>query len=171
MKRTILATSSVAAVALLTAGCGGGSGYQATNSPPTSAAAPPPSAATTPPTTIALGNSKLGQILVDSQGRTLYLFEADKSTTSTCTSAGCLAEWPPLIAGGAPQAGAGPAAQELGTTSRPDGQRQLTYAGHPLYYFAGDAQPGTTAGQGLNDNGGLWYAIHTDGTPVDRPAK
>ena len=63
--------------------------------------------------------------------------------------------------------GAGLAANQLGTTTRADGQQQVTFRGHPLYYFAGDSRPGSTEGQGLNDNGGLWYVVHTDGTPVD----
>jgi predicted lipoprotein with Yx(FWY)xxD motif len=166
MRRSTLAASGVAAVAVLSAGCGGSGGYNTTSTTPTSTAAAP-APPTSPPTTLALGNSKLGQILVDDQGRSLYLFEADKTSTSSCTSAGCVAEWPPLVASGAPQAGAGLAAQQLATTTRTDGQRQVTYAGHPLYYFAGDTQPGATAGQGLNDNGGAWYAVRTDGTAVD----
>ena len=164
MKRSLIATSGMAGVALLAAACGGGGGaYGASNGTPTTAAtaAPTPTA-----TTLDLANSKLGPILVDSQGRSLYLFEADTGMTSTCTSAGCVAEWPPLISGGTPQVGAGLATSQLGTTTRADGQHQVTYSGHPLYYFAGDTQPGSTAGQGLNDNGGLWYVVHTDGTPV-----
>ncbi len=167
MKRTLFATSAVAGVALLATGCGGsssarGGGYGAS-------AAPPTTAAPTTATTVALGTSKLGPILVDSQGRSLYLFEADTAGKSTCTSAGCVAEWPPLIAGGTPKAGGGLAANQLGTTTRADGQEQVTYGGHPLYHFAGDSTPGITAGQGLNDNGGLWYVVRTDGTPVDNP--
>jgi predicted lipoprotein with Yx(FWY)xxD motif len=154
MKRSLFATSSLAGVALLAAGCGGSGGsYGASNAPPTSAAAATPSATAT---TIALGNSKLGQILVDSQGRSLYLFEADTGATSTCTSAGCVAEWPPFTATGTPRVGTGLAANQLGTTTRPDGNQQVTYSGHPLYYFAGDTQLGappvrastTTAGSG-----------------------
>jgi len=169
MKRSLLATSGVAGVALLAAACGGngggsGGGYGAGNAaPPTSAAAAAPSATST---TVAAGTSSLGQILVDSKGRSLYLFEADTAGKSTCTTSGCVAEWPPLLATGTPQVGAGLAAAQLGTTTRADGQQQVTYAGHPLYYFAGDAQAGTTSGQGLNDNGGLWYTVHTDGTPL-----
>jgi predicted lipoprotein with Yx(FWY)xxD motif len=164
MKRSLFATSGLAGVALLAAACGGsGGGYGASSSPPASSGAALPSATAT---TLALGNSKLGQILVDSQGRSLYLFEADTGGTSTCTSAGCVAEWPPLTASGTPQVGAGLAANQLGTTTRADGHQQVTYRGHPLYYFAGDTQPGVTGGQGLNDNGGLWYVVHTDGTPV-----
>ena len=162
MKRSLIATSGSAGVALLAAACGSGGGYGA--SPAQTPSAP---AAAATPTTVDLATSKLGPILADSQGRSLYLFEADTTTTSTCTTAGCVAEWPPLIANGTPQVGAGLAASQLGTTTRADGRHQVTYSGHPLYYFAGDSQPGTTAGQGLNDNGGLWYVLRTDGTAVD----
>jgi predicted lipoprotein with Yx(FWY)xxD motif len=168
MKRSLIATSGMAGVALLAAACSGGGGgygggYGASSAPPTTGTGAVPSATAT---TLDLANSNLGQILVDSQGRSLYLFGADAGTNSTCTSAGCVAEWPPLIANGTPQVGVGLPANELGTTTRADGHQQITYAGHPLYYFAGDTQPGTTAGQGLNDNGGPWYVVHTDGTPV-----
>jgi predicted lipoprotein with Yx(FWY)xxD motif len=162
MKRSVFAMAGVAGVSLLAAACGSSAGgYAFGTAPPTTTGAGAPSATAT---TIALANSKLGPILVDSAGRSLYLFEADTSTTSTCVSAGCVAEWPPLTATGSPQVGSGLAANRLGTTTRADGQQQVTYAGHPLYYFAGDTQPGVTAGQGLNDNGGLWYLVHTDGT-------
>jgi predicted lipoprotein with Yx(FWY)xxD motif len=166
MKRSLLATSAVAGIGLLATACGSsssarGGGYGAGSAPPTGAAA----AVTA--TTVDLGSSKLGPILVDSQGRSLYLFEADTAGKSTCTCAGCVAEWPPLIAGGTPQAGTGLAANQLGTTTRADDQQQVTYSGHPLYHFAGDTTAGVTAGQGLNDNGGLWYVLRTDGTPID----
>jgi predicted lipoprotein with Yx(FWY)xxD motif len=172
MKRSLIAASGTAAVALLAAACGGGGssgggGYGAGNAPPTTAAAATPAApAATTATTLALANSPLGQILVDSKGRSVYLFEADTGPASTCVSAGCVAEWPPLLASGTPQVGAGLQANLLGVTSRGDGHQQVTYSGHPLYYFAGDTQPGATAGEGINDNGGLWYVVHTDGTPV-----
>jgi len=165
MKRSLLATSGLATVALLAAACASSGGsYGAGNARPVTGATAPPSATAT---TLDLANSSLGQILADSRGRSLYLFEADTGTTSKCTSAGCVAEWPPFIAGGKPQVGAGLAANQLGTTTRADGQQQVTYSGHPLYYFAGDSQPGSTEGQGLNDNGGLWYVVRTDGTAVD----
>ena len=167
MKRSLIATSGVAGVTLLATACGGSGGYGATNAAPTTKA-PAAAAATATPTTLDLANSKLGPIVADSKGRSLYLFEADTSSTSTCTSAGCVAEWPPLLATGSPQAGAGLTATKLATTTRPDGKDQVTYNGHPLYYFAGDSQPGATAGQGLNDNGGEWYVVHSDGTAVDK---
>lgn len=162
MRRSLIATSGLAAMALLTAACGGGGAYGAgTPDARTSSS----TAATA--TTLVLADSKLGQILADHAGRSLYVFEADTGTTSTCISAGCVAEWPPFIADGPPQVTAGLAADQLGSTSRPDGRQQVTYHGHPLYYFAGDSQPGSTAGQALNDNGGPWYVVHADGTPVD----
>ena len=163
MKRSLIATSGLAGLTLVAAGCGG-SGYHAGNPPSTTSTAVAPNATAT---TLDLANSKLGPILADGQGRSLYLFEADMGATSTCTSAGCVAEWPPLIASGTTRVGPGLAANQLGTTTRTDGRQQITYSGHPLYYFAGDTQPGSTAGQGLNDNGGLWYVVRTDGTPVD----
>jgi predicted lipoprotein with Yx(FWY)xxD motif len=163
MKRSLITLSTLAGVTVVAAACsGGGSGYgTATAPPPTSAAAGAPAA---PPTTVALGNTSLGSVLVDNQGRTLYLFEADANGKSACTSPGCVAEWPPLTTTGAPQATGGLMATALGTTPRSDGTRQVTYDGHPLYRFASDNQPGATGGQGINDNGGLWYAVRTDGT-------
>jgi predicted lipoprotein with Yx(FWY)xxD motif len=163
MKRSLLPMSGLAGVALLATACGGSSSYRTGASAPAAGARSTPTTATT----VDLANSALGPILVDSQGRSLYLFKADTSPTSTCTSAGCVAEWPPLLATGAPQVGTGLAADKLGRTTRPDGHQQVTYSGHPLYYFAGDSQPGTTAGQGLNDNGGPWYVVRTDGTALD----
>ena len=162
MKRSLIATSSLAAMALLAAACGGGGAYGA-GTAVTSASV----ASTGTATTLVLANSKLGQILADHSGRSLYVFEADAGMTSACLSPGCVAEWPPLIADGTPQVAAGVASDQVGTTNRPDGARQVTYHGHPLYYFAGDSQPGSTAGQALNDNGGPWYVVHADGTPVD----
>jgi predicted lipoprotein with Yx(FWY)xxD motif len=164
MKRSLMSMSTLAGVTIAAAACsgGGGSGYgTAAASPPTTAA---PAAPAVPPTTVALGTTSLGPVLVDHQGRTLYLFEADTNGRSACNSPACVAEWPPLTTGGAPQATGGLMAGALGTTTRHDGTKQVTYAGHPLYLFAGDSQPGATGGQGINDNGGLWYAVHTDGT-------
>jgi predicted lipoprotein with Yx(FWY)xxD motif len=162
MKRLLMTLSTLAGATFAAAACSAGAGgYGTAAPPPTSAAAGSPAA---PPTTIALGNTSLGSVLVDNAGRTLYLFEADTNGRSSCTSPGCVAEWPPLTTTSAPQASGGPAASALGTTARPDGTKQVTYDGHPLYLFAGDNQPGASGGQGINDNGGLWYAVRTDGT-------
>ncbi len=104
----------------------------------------------------------LGTFLVDSQGRALYLFLADTPTRSACTG-GCANNWPPLLSGGMPQAGEGVDASKLGTLVRDDGTTQVTYNGHPLYYFAGDSQAGDTNGQGI---GGKWYLVSPDGEPL-----
>ena len=102
---------------------------------------------------------------MDGNGRTLYLFEADKGTMSKCGGA-CASAWPPLTAGGKPTAGSGVVAAKLGTAKRPDGTTGVTYAGHPLYTYAGDGAPAQTAGEGLTDYGAPWYALSAAGKTV-----
>ena len=107
----------------------------------------------------------LGKILVDSQSQTLYLFEKDTGTKSTCTGA-CAEQWPPLRASGKPVVGSGLSASEVGTTRRSDGAAEVTYNGHPLYTFAGDSKPGDTNGQGITAFGGGWFALSASGNKV-----
>jgi predicted lipoprotein with Yx(FWY)xxD motif len=107
--------------------------------------------------------TRLGDILVNSGGRTIYLFLADKGTKSSCNSSACVLYWPPVLTKGAPQAGAGVKASLLGTTRRADGTTEVTYAGHPLYYFISDKKPGDVTGQGINGFGGLWYVLSPSG--------
>jgi predicted lipoprotein with Yx(FWY)xxD motif len=114
-------------------------------------------------------NGSLGKILVDSQGRTLYLFQADSGTKSACTGA-CATAWPPLRVSGKPVAGSGIAASKLRTTPRSDGKPQVTYNGHPLYRFANDQSPGDANGQGVNAFGALWYVLSPAGTTVTTSA-
>ena len=121
-------------------------------------------AATQP--TVKTAASPLGRILVDSRGRTLYLFEKDRPGTSVCTGA-CAAYWPPLLASGKPAAGAGLKRGQLGTTRRSDGRTQVTYAGHPLYRFVSDTRPGQRNGQGLNLYGGGWYVVSPAGKKIE----
>jgi predicted lipoprotein with Yx(FWY)xxD motif len=116
-------------------------------------------------TTIAVATSKLGQILVDGNGMTLYLFVADTGATSTCYTS-CAAIWPPVLTSGAPQAGAGASATQLGTTTRTDGKVEVTYGGHPLYYFVQDKAAGDTTGQGINGFGGLWWVVSPAGAAI-----
>jgi predicted lipoprotein with Yx(FWY)xxD motif len=112
--------------------------------------------------TVAIADSSLGKILVDSKGMTLYMFEPDNKGPSTCTDK-CLAAWPSLA--GPVTAGTGVDASMLGTATRPDnGQAQATYGGWPLYTFIQDAKPGDVAGQG---SGGKWYVLGADGKPID----
>src|SRR5262249_35547471 len=114
---------------------------------------------------ITLRPSSLGQILVDSHGRTLYLWAHDKHHKSTCYG-GCAAYWPALTTHGKPRA-SGAARQALvSTTRRVDGRLQITYRGHPLYRFTGDTRPGQTSGEGLTDFGGRWDAVSAAGIAV-----
>ncbi|OLB91877.1 MAG: hypothetical protein AUI15_22215 [Actinobacteria bacterium 13_2_20CM_2_66_6] len=110
-------------------------------------------------------NAKLGQILVDGNGRTLYLFEADTSSASTCYGS-CATYWPPLLTGGPPQAGAGAKTSLLGTTKRNDGTTEVTYAGHPLYYVVTDHNPGDATGQRVNNFGAAWDVVGPDGKQI-----
>jgi predicted lipoprotein with Yx(FWY)xxD motif len=112
-----------------------------------------------------VGKSHLGRILVDSKGITLYDFPPDKGTTSVCYGA-CAALWPPLITSSKPLAGPGVRASLLGTTKRKDGKLEVTYNGHPLYYFVTDRKPGDTTGQGLNQFGGPWWVLSTAGKEI-----
>ena len=153
---------TVAAAALAVAGCGGGNGASsATKSTSTVTQAPAAKGAT-----VDVHKSKLGTFLVDSSGRSLYLFEADKSTASTCFGS-CAAAWPPLTTSGAPKAGANVKPGLLGTTMRKDGGTEVTYKGHPLYYYAGDSGPGATAVQGLDQFGAKWYVLAPSGNKID----
>ena len=96
-------------------------------------------------TVVKVGPSSLGRILVDSHGKTLYLWAHDKSRKSTCYG-DCAVYWPPLLTRGKPLARIGARARLLGTTRRHDGRMQVTYAGHPLYYFVQDTKAGQTSG-------------------------
>src|SRR3954469_5190344 len=116
--------------------------------------------------TVTTAKSDLGTVLVDGDGKTLYLFEADKGGMSSCSGA-CATVWPPVTTNGSATAGAGAQAHLLGTTMRPDGTTEVTYAGHPLYWFSGDANAGDTNGEGLTDFGGAWYAISPAGSAVE----
>jgi predicted lipoprotein with Yx(FWY)xxD motif len=114
---------------------------------------------------VKLGQSSLGQILVDSHGRTLYLWAHDKHHKSTCYGY-CSAYWPALITKGKPRATGGARKALLGTTLRRDGRMQVTYHGHPLYRFSGDTKPGDTTGEGLTDFGGRWDPVSAAGLAV-----
>ena len=143
---------------LIAVSCGG-------TSPASSASAPPLNTPATAATVKVTADPKLGQFLVDGAGRTLYLFEQDKGTSSTCYQQ-CAQYWPPLLTNGAPQAGSGADSMLLGTSKRTDGTVEVTYGGHPLYYVITDHNPGDTTGQGVNNFGALWEAISPDGTPI-----
>jgi predicted lipoprotein with Yx(FWY)xxD motif len=157
---TFLASAAVIPlVALAVAACGGGS------SAATAATAKTSSGASA---TVGVANSGLGSILVNSSGRTLYLFKADVSTKSACSGA-CASAGPPLLATGNPTAATGLTASKLGTITRSDGARQVSYNGHPLYTFVKDTKAGQTNGQGATAFGAAWFALTPSGNQASAP--
>jgi predicted lipoprotein with Yx(FWY)xxD motif len=159
--RKLLAAGG-ALTALVIAGCGGGGGGYAK----ATAASPKQGNGTS----LAIAaNPKLGKILVDSKGRTLYDFVIDKGTMSVCYGA-CASLWPPLTTSARPVAGPGVDAKLIGTTKRHDGSTEVTYAGHPLYYYAPDRQLGQISGQAISQFGAPWYALAPSGREIHTPA-
>ncbi len=144
-------------IALAASGCG------SSDNTPTAAAKP----ASAGSGTVRVADSALGKILVDSQGKTLYLFKQDTGKTSTC-SGGCATAWPPLRASGKPTAGSGAKTSLIGTTPRSDGKPQVTYDGHPLYYYQGDSKAGDTNGQGVDGFGAPWYVLSPTGNEITK---
>jgi predicted lipoprotein with Yx(FWY)xxD motif len=160
---TFFGSATALVLAAAVAGCGSGGGSDA------SGASAPPKTANGHAATVGVASEKLGKILVDSQGRTLYLFQRDSGTKSACTGV-CAVEWPPLRATGEPTVGGGANASAVATSARSDGKPQVTYNGHPLYLFSGDQSPKDTNGQGVNAFGGLWYALSSSGDEVTTSA-
>jgi len=168
--RVLLALPVAAAAAVVVlAACGtsgnssGGSSGGAYGSAASSPAAGAPAADAA---ALTLRHTSLGTILTDGRGFTLYAFEADQGTMSACSGA-CAAAWPPAPTSVAHLTVTGGAAKSLvGEITRADGQRQLTYAGHPLYRFSGDGTPGSTNGQGSEAFGAPWDTLTATGTEV-----
>jgi predicted lipoprotein with Yx(FWY)xxD motif len=162
------------AVGLFATGCGGTEEKDATEpiaadgvkATPTASASV--SASATPAAARAvvdLAETKIGKVLVGEKGRTLYLFEKDKNGKSAC-SGPCAQAWPPFVTSEKPRAGNGIKENLLGTTKREDGETQVTYNGHPLYYYIKDQKPGDTTGQDVEGFGAEWYAVNTNGERV-----
>src|SRR5262249_31133320 len=101
----------------------------------------------------------------DGTGRTLYLWVADTSSKSVCSGT-CAQAWPPLTTTGSPTAGSGVTSSDLGTSARSDGTMQVTYAGHPLYYFVQDTSAGQMTGQGSNGFGAKWWIVAPNGSAI-----
>jgi predicted lipoprotein with Yx(FWY)xxD motif len=155
--KLLSAAAALPLVALAVTGCGGSSSSSA-------------SAATTHGSaTVDVANTSLGKVLVDAQGRTLYLFKKDKGTKSACSGA-CATNWPPERVTHKPTVSNGLKASKAGTTKRSDGKPQVTYNGHPLYRFVGDKKAGDTSGQGVNAFGGSWFAVSSAGTQASGSA-
>ena len=152
--------AAIPLVALCVAACGGGGSAATAATPKTSNAAS---------ATVGVSKSSLGTILVSSTGRTLYLFKGDAGMHRACAGP-CLAKWPPLLTTGKPSARAGLMASELGTITRSDGTRQVTYNGHPLYLFVKDHKPGDVKGQGVVAFGAPWFAVSPSGNQISASA-
>lgn len=154
---------SLALVASLTA-CGSGSGDDGgtTGEPPAADETTTEGGgdAAAAEDALMVSDSDLGQILVDGEGMTVYLFTNDSPGVSTCQG-DCLAAWPPVP--GPATAGDGVDASLLGTVTATDGTTQASYDGWPLYYWAQDAAPGDVTGQGVND---VWFVVAPDGSAV-----
>ena len=167
--RTAL-TALALATSLLVVGCGGGEPETtaATNTPtssgPTTSEPPPP---TTPSpaigTVVTTGDSEFGEMLFDDRGQAIYLFDRERMSTPDCYDQ-CAAAWPPVLTDGTPQAGGAADPVLLSTTQRTDGSMQVTYAGHPLYFYANEG-PDEVLCHNVFLNGGWWYVVTPEGSP------
>jgi predicted lipoprotein with Yx(FWY)xxD motif len=176
VRRLILTPAVLGLAVLAAAGCGGsdkktttqttapagatGQSRQATGTPSAKR-----TAAST--TTVRVMKTRYGQILVDGQGRALYLFTRESSSAARCYGA-CANGWPVFHANGNVRAGTGANSHLIGTTSRRDGTRQVTYAGHPLYYYVTDRRPGQVTCQNVDEYGGTWLVVAPGGTAIRR---
>ncbi len=150
MKRIVILLA-VFAAALATAGLAMAGGHQAK---------------------INLHKTKLGKILVNSHGFTVYQFAKDSKNTDTCWARlNCRASWPPVYTSGKPIAGKGVRSSLLGTITLPNGRQQVTYAGWPLYTYVGDGKPAETTYIGFNQAGGRWYGLNAAGNRVTKKKK
>jgi predicted lipoprotein with Yx(FWY)xxD motif len=183
VKNSLMLGAGASALVLL-AGCGGSNGYTTANTT-TGAATTSSAAATTGGSAyghaggraasastpsgvqVTSKSSKLGTVLAAGPKRmTVYLFEADRGASSACSGA-CASAWPPVTTSAAPSSAGAASASELGTITRADGAKQVTYKGHPLYYFSRDKDAGDAYGQGSTAFGAGWYVLAPSGGKID----
>jgi predicted lipoprotein with Yx(FWY)xxD motif len=148
-------------MALVVAACG--SSNTTSTSTATSAAAAAPAA--TKGVSISTAKGSAGTYLAGAGGRTVYLWVADSGGKSSCSGA-CAKAWPPLLTKSSPVAGSGVTSSDLGTITRSDGTKQVTYKSHPLYYFIEDSGKGATKGQGSNSFGAKWWLVAPSGSAI-----
>jgi len=165
--------AALATSALVLAACGSASSSSTT----TATAAPAASSSTTPAssstaaaapstgTTIGTAQAHGQTFLTGASGRAIYLWVADTGDKSSCSGA-CAKAWPPVLTKGKPAAGSGVTASDLGTTMRDDGTEEVTYKGHPLYYFVADKSAGQTLGQGSDSFGAKWWLVAPSGAAI-----
>jgi predicted lipoprotein with Yx(FWY)xxD motif len=156
----------IVAVSAALAGCGSSSSSAKGDPAPAQAtSAPTATSAKSKGPKLKITDSDYGRILANGRGRALYLFTADKGNASTC-SGDCATAWPPYTVKRKPAAGPGSKAGLIGTTRRSDGRLQATYAGHPVYFYVGDNEPGEVLCQAVNEFGGFWYVLQANGKAV-----
>lgn len=182
MRRTSTAGSGVLAVtalaAILLAGCGGSkpssstsgskeSGGYATSTTTTTSAK---SATASEPVVISVKSNPVLETKVLAAGPkklTVYMFALDHGSVSACYGA-CASVWPPVLTKGTPKVGGGALAAKIGTITRSEGAKQVTYAGHPLYYYTLDKSESTISGQGVNSFGALWWVMSPGGEVITK---
>ena len=155
------------AVAVLAAACASGSSSGTGAAAPASsgAAAPGSGAGASGAMVIKTASASGGTFLTDGSGRAVYTWTKDTGGKSACSGA-CAAAWPPVTTSGSPTASGSAQSSDLGTITRSDGTKQVTYDGHPLYYYAGDSGPGTASGQGSDNFGAKWWLVAPSGRDV-----
>src|SRR5438105_39379 len=169
-KKLSLRTGGVAAalgVALAVAACGGSGGSHSSAASPSQSS----SASTGSASGISIATTKgpMGTYLTGASGRALYLWVADKGGKSACAGS-CAGVWPPVTTKGTPSASGGTVTSDLGTITRSDGTKQVTYNGHPLYYYAADTSAGQITGQGSNSFGAKWWLVAPSGAAITKSA-
>ncbi len=160
------------AVAILLAGCGSSSKPSASSSTSTTSAYSSASTSTAAATATAIttkSNPVLGTTILAAGPKklTVYMFAADHGGTSACYGA-CAGAWPPVTTTGAPKAEGGASAAKLGTITRSEGTKQVTYGGHPLYYYSPDTTETDISGQGINSFGALWWVLSPAGKVITK---
>lgn len=164
-KLTLRTGGAVAAVgvAVAVAACGGSSGSHAAAASPSKGSSASGGASSS--LSIATTKGPMGTYLTGASGRALYLWVADKGNKSVCNGA-CAAVWPPVTTKGTPSVSGGAVSSDLGTTTRSDGTKQVTYKGHPLYYYIADKSAGQTNGEGNNGFGAKWWLVAPSGSSI-----
>lgn len=166
-KTRLRAGAAIVGVALAVAACGSSASSSSSGSAPatSSAAAASSSAPSSGAVKVSTAKGPAGSYLVGPNGHALYLWMGDSAGKSNC-SAACASAWPPLTTKGAPTAGSGVTAGDLGTIKGSGGAEQVTYKGHPLYYFSGDSSAGQTSGQGSSAFGAKWWLVSSAGSAI-----
>jgi predicted lipoprotein with Yx(FWY)xxD motif len=159
---TLIAVAATFAIALVSTACGSSAYSSGAYGAPIATS----TAARVAAATVGVRHTSLGRVIVDSKGRTLYLFEKDTSRRSAC-SGQCAQFWPPLLTHGTPVAHAGVKQSLLGRIKRANGSQQVTYAGHPLYLYVGDSKPGQTNGEGSQEFGAGWDVLSPSGRKIE----